>query len=105
MVSEQDWQRWGQPVDPARLPISGSLRDELGRLVKWYDESLNWDYPPDPGPWRQSECECFNEVSRRALLRLRQELGPDWELVDEFQDLYEDPDLDRYLADPPGFRR
>jgi hypothetical protein len=105
MVSEQDWPQWGQPVDVTRLPISTNLRDELVRLAEWYDKSLNWDYPSDPGPWRQPECDRFNEASRRALIRMREELGPDWEIADEFWDVHEDPHLDRYLADPRGFRR
>jgi hypothetical protein len=104
-ISEPDWQAWGSPIDPGRLPVREELRDEVVRLVDWYDKSLNWDYPPDPGPWRQPECDRFNETARRTLLWLRQELGPDWEIVDGFQDLHEDPDLDRYLGDPRGFRR
>lgn len=97
--------RWGQPVDLLRLPISPALRDELMRLVGQYDSSLNWDYPPDPGPWRQAECERFNRAVRGALVSLRKELGPQWEIADEFEALREDPDLDRYLADPGRFRR
>jgi hypothetical protein len=29
--------------------------------------------------------------------------GPAWQIEDEFTELHEDPDLDRYLADPTGF--
>jgi hypothetical protein len=89
MASEQEWQRWGQPVDLARLPISAQLRDEVEQLVERYDQSLNWDSPADPGPWRQPEYESFNEAARRALTRLRLELGPEWEVVDGYQDLSE----------------
>jgi hypothetical protein len=39
------------------------------------------------------------------LNRLRDELGPQWTIVDELDDVHEDPDLDRYLADPRGFQR
>lgn len=43
---------WGDagPVDP---PVSRALRASLESLAEQYDESLNWDYPPDPGPWRE----------------------------------------------------
>lgn len=87
------------------LPITPALRDELSRLVEWYDTSLNWDYPLDPGPWRESECREFSAAVRRAMQRLRTELGAEWEILDEFEELHEDPDLDRYLADPASFRR
>lgn len=54
-------------VDPERLPISPELRDALANLLTWYDTSLNWDYPPDPGPWREAECRRFNDAARRAI--------------------------------------
>ncbi|MEU9202875.1 hypothetical protein [Streptomyces sp. NPDC048332] len=104
-AAPEDREAWGYPVDPDRLPISHDLRDDLSRLVARYDTSLNWDYPPDPGPWREAECHDFNEAVRQALGRLRTELGPAWQIHDEFYALHEDPDLDRYLADPAGFVR
>ena len=100
-----DQEVWGYAVDLAALPVSQALRDELVRLVADHDTSLNWDYPPDPGPWREPRCRAFNSAVRAAITRLRAELGPDWRVRDEFTELHEDPDLDRYLADPAGFRR
>jgi hypothetical protein len=91
------------PADLDQLPISASLRAELDSLVEQYDESVNWDYPPDPGPWREARCARFNADVRTALARLRRELGTAVE--DGFRELHEDPDLDRYLADPKGFKR
>jgi hypothetical protein len=85
------------PADLDRLPISPSLRAELDDLTVQYDESMNWDYPPDPGPWREARCERFNADVRAALARLRAELGTAWELADEFRELHEDPDLGRAL--------
>lgn len=35
----------------------------------------------------------------------RAALGPGWVIADEVDEVHEDPDLDRYLADPEGFRR
>lgn len=93
------------PIDLGQLAITQQLRDELSRLIERYDTSLNWDYPPDPGPWREAECLDFNQAVRAALARLRAELGPAWRIQDKFTELHEDPDLDRYLADPAGFRR
>jgi hypothetical protein len=93
---------WGD-LGPADLPVSDVLRAELDSLVEQYDESLNWDYPPDPGPWREARCVRFNADAREALARLRVELGR--EIEDGFTELHEDPELDRYLADPKGFKR
>ncbi|GAA5610173.1 hypothetical protein CP981_31090 [Streptomyces platensis] len=104
-VTPEDKRTWGYLVDLDRLPISPDLHDSLCRLIERYDTSLNWGYPPDPGPWREAECHNFNEAVRQALGRLRDELGPAWQIYDEFDALAEDPDLDRYLADPAGFVR
>ncbi|MFJ8581343.1 hypothetical protein [Micromonospora sp. NPDC093277] len=104
-TGQQDQDAWEYPVRLEALPISAALRDELTRLVKWYDGSLNWDYPPDPGPWREPECRAFNTAVRRALDQLRAELGERWVIADGFHEVHEDPDLDRYLADPVSFRR
>jgi hypothetical protein len=92
-------------VELRELPVSQDLRNELDSLIALYDTSLNWDYPPDPGPWREPQCREFNRAARHVIQRLREELGSAWQIRDEFKDLHEDPDLDRYLADPVGFSR
>jgi hypothetical protein len=96
---------WGYAVELDQLPVSQPLLHDLTSLIAEYDTSLNWDYPPDPGPWREPRCRRFNQAVRQALGRLRAELGPAWQIQDKFGELHEDPDLDRYLADPAGFRR
>ena len=93
------------PVDPTALPLSPDTIAEIERLADWFDTALNWDYPPDPGPWRQEECDRFNRAAQDLLDASRRELGPDFEIVNEFHDLAADPDLDEYLKDPKGFRR
>ncbi|MEV4414846.1 hypothetical protein [Catellatospora sp. NPDC049609] len=105
MTEPAAWETWGNPVDLARLPIGEALRRELDALATRYDTSLNWDSPADPGPWREDECAAFNRDVRDALGRLRAELGPRWQIIDQFAELHADPELDRYLADPAGFRR
>ena len=74
-------------VDLGELPVSDALREELVRLVAEYDTSLNWEYPPDPGPWTEDRCRRFNEAVRRTLDRLRAEL-PHWHIEDGFRDLH-----------------
>lgn len=97
--------RFDYPIDHDELPLSPATAATLTELCDRVDRSLNWDYPPHPGPWRQVECERFNADVAGAIARLRAELGPEWEIDDNFRPLAEDGDLDRYLADPKGFRR
>jgi hypothetical protein len=92
-------------LEPTRLPLSAQTVQRCAEMAAWHDTSLNWDYPPHPGPWRQSECDQFNAAVRVLLIDIKQELGPDFEIVSQQGELNEDPDLDRYLADPNRFRR
>lgn len=86
-AAPEDQAEWGYPVDLDRLPVGPELRAALVELVDRYDTSLNWDYPPDPGPWSDAENERFNADVRRVLARLRAELGTAWKIVDEFIEL------------------
>ena len=90
---------------PSPLPISDSLLTQCEALSRWHDTALNWEYPPDPGPWRQDECDRFNLAVRALLEELRRCLQPDFEILDQQPRMEEDPDLDAYLANPSGFRR
>jgi hypothetical protein len=71
----------------------------------WHHASLNWDYPPDPGPWTQAECDRFNAAVAELVAAIRVELGSDYEVINRQQQISEGPELDAYLADPEGFRR
>jgi hypothetical protein len=90
---------------PCPLPLSDQTIASCRQLSEWHDRSLNWDYPPDPGPWRQIECDRFNVAATRLLTAIRAELGSRFKVLDEQKWLVEDPDLDSYLADRKGFRR
>ena len=92
-------------LDPCPLPLSAEALKRCRTLDEWHATSLNWDYPPDPGPWRQRECDRFNEAVADLLALLRSELGSKFEVIDHQVEMSEDPDLDVYLADPKGFRR
>jgi hypothetical protein len=92
-------------LEPCPLPLSADTLRRCRELDVWHGASLNWDYPPDPGPWRQPECERFNTAAAKLLTDIRAELGPTFEVIDRQRMMVEDPDLDAYLADPKGFRR
>ena len=98
-------ERFGYLIPPEELPLSELTVKRANELVDWHDQALNWEYPPDPGPWRQEECESFNQAAKELLITIRQELGEHFEVIDELVEEKEDPDLDAYLRDPEGFRR
>jgi hypothetical protein len=98
-------ERFGYLIPPEELPLSEGTIKRANELVDWHDQALNWEYPPDPGPWRQEECERFNQAAKDLLITVRQELGEHFEVIDELVEEKEDPDLDAYLRDPRGFKR
>jgi hypothetical protein len=93
------------PIAPEKLGLPIVLAAELVDTSDWHDKSLNWEYPPDPGPWRQDECDQFNEKSKDLFNQCCAVFGPSITLVYKHRDEQEDPDLDRYLVDPKKFRR
>lgn len=104
-VNDAAQARFDYPIDPEQLSLSVSTIKRVGELIKWHDQALNWEYPPDPGPWRQDECERFNRAAKELLITVRQELGAHFEVIDAFVEEKEDPDLDDYLRDPKSFKR
>ncbi len=87
------------------LGLSHRTIEKIYALAKWYDTALNWDSPADPGPWRQEECERFKVALEALLEEIHAELSEEYELIDNQSRPNEDPNLDRYLADPKGFKR
>ncbi|MDR7308154.1 hypothetical protein [Rhodoferax saidenbachensis] len=68
------------PVED-RLPISENSRKYLAELSALHDTALNWEYPPDPGPWTSEEDEHFDAKAIELLSVIREELGPEYEVV------------------------
>ncbi len=96
---------FGYPADPDIMPLSIQTRAEIERLCAWHDRALNWASPSDPGPWRQEECERFNAAALALLNRIRSDLGPAFDVINEYRELHEDPGLDRYEQGPQEYRR
>lgn len=97
--------RFDYAIEPEELPVSLETIKKAKDLLEWYDQSLNWDYPPDPGLWRQEECDRFNKATKQLFEIVKTQLAEDFELGNEQIDLIEDPDLDEYLKNPQEFKR
>ena len=40
----------GSAVDHHRLPLSDNTRRWLDHLIAWFDVSIDWNSPTEPGP-------------------------------------------------------
>ena len=59
------------------------MLERLNELSQWHDTALNWEYPPDPGPWSTDEYAKFEAEALIFLSELQAELGPEYEVVYE----------------------
>ncbi|MHC8343692.1 hypothetical protein [Pseudomonas sp. RT6P73] len=66
-----------------QLPLTDKTRTSLNELTRWHDTSLNWDYPPDPGPWESEEYTRFDSAAHALLATIQIELGSNFEVVYE----------------------
>jgi len=62
------------------LPLSVDLRERLDDLSRRHDTALNWDYPPDPGPWSAGDYAAFDTAAVEMLEHLGRELGPEFSI-------------------------
>ena len=104
-VGEESWNTFGNPANLEKLHLSESLRNKLQQLEEKFQTSLNWDYPPDPSPWRQDVCDAFNAEVVETFDEIVKELGAEFEVVNEQESLNEDPDLNEYLKNQKEFKR
>jgi len=73
--------RFGVGPIEEKLLLTEPTRLELNSLSGWHDKSLNWQYPPDPGPWSSEEHARFEAATLSIQHRLQNELGPEFEVV------------------------
>jgi hypothetical protein len=74
-------ERFGIGPIEDQLALSPKTRSQLAALATWHDHSLNWDYPPDPGPWTAEESERFELAAAEVLAAVRADLGPEFDVV------------------------
>ena len=62
------------PIEDS-LSLTDATRKKLADITAWHDLSLNWEYPPDPGPWNAHEYERFEVTALAMRDHLQSELG------------------------------
>jgi hypothetical protein len=85
--------------------ISADTLKQIAELDDVHADYYNKEYPPNPSLWRQSKCDDFNTLVNKLLISLRQQLSPDFEIIDKQTRYSEDEDLDKYLKDTKNFKR
>jgi hypothetical protein len=83
-------ERFDYPIESDKLPLTIATQEAIEHLIEQYDRSLNWSDPGGPGLWNRDEWRIFDASVRQLLPIIRQELGPDYEIVDEYN----------YIGDP-----
>lgn len=66
-----------------KLPLNAITLERLGGMTRWHDTDLNWDYPPDPGPWEAAEYTEFDDAAEALIAAIQKELGAGFGVVYE----------------------
>lgn len=81
--SDATRKQFDYPVDARNLPLPEDTRRRVSSACAWFDTGIDWDYPPGASPWDQEERERFNVAAQELLTLLREQLGSEFEIVDE----------------------
>lgn len=65
------------------LHLSTDLENEGCELIKYFDTGLDWSNPGGPSKWSNREREAFYERSKASYASLVDELGEEYEVVNE----------------------
>lgn len=82
-MNDKAKQEYGYSIKNNVLPISKDLVKNLNLLEKEYATHLDWDYPPNPSPWTEEHKVDFLNRATLVYKKLRDELGSDFEIVNE----------------------
>ena len=82
-ANDEARERFGYPIELESLELSENLHRKALYLLRWYDTSLDWSSPGDPSPWSHDERLRFLNAAREFLDKLREFLGPEFEIRDE----------------------
>jgi hypothetical protein len=75
-------ERFDYAIDASTLPFPENTWRRVIHLCSWYDTSIDWNYPPGSSPWNTEEFERFHAAAQKLLALLREQLGPEFEIVD-----------------------
>lgn len=73
-------EKYNYCVDINELPISDDLIKFLYKLGIEHDKALDWEYPPNPLLWSESEEKEFYRKAREGYRRLQNELGKEFHI-------------------------
>lgn len=70
------------PIDPTELGVPQPLNDVLDALSEEYQTSLDWEYPPNPSPWKFEHFLEFESSTEKAFRNLKECLKDTCEIND-----------------------
>ncbi|WP_125901357.1 hypothetical protein [Methylobacterium indicum] len=68
-------------IDPKDLPISETLKEDLYKWMKSFDDIYDADYPPDSEFKNKYDEEKFVEIGEKISKNLENELGKEYKII------------------------
>jgi hypothetical protein len=82
-INNQANEKYGYAINNKSLPISKDLLKEIDNLEEEYATYLNWNCPQNPSQWTKEQKTDFYDKANKVYLKLKEELGSDYEIVNE----------------------
>lgn len=77
-LNENAYKAFGVGPVEQNLNLSRETLEQMQKLTNLHDTALNWEYPPDPGPWKKAEYDAFDIAALELLQDLKTQLGSDF---------------------------
>jgi hypothetical protein len=77
-------EKYDDAIDPRSLPLPEETIEDVERVTAWFDHWMDWANAPAPNPdWDEAENARWEAAARQVLDKLRRQLAPEHEIIDE----------------------
>lgn len=76
-------QKFGYPVELSELELPKKMRDKIKEINDRFETCINWDQPNGPAIWTENQRLSFNQAAKDLFLKIQNELGQKFEIIDE----------------------
>jgi hypothetical protein len=75
-------EKYGILISLDKLPLSEQAKSRIRELDEWHHGIIDWGDPGGPSPWTQKEADRFNTAAEELLIKIKEELGDNFEIID-----------------------
>ncbi len=77
--------KFSYTIEAHAVPLRFTLCQQAEYLCIWYDTSIDWNNLGGEPLWSLEETALFKKAVKDFLIKVREELFPDFEVINEFR--------------------